>query len=289
MKSLQMEYNKFHRQETSCNYALRCIKANVPYVLVTDTEEVWNPSLRRKEIKPVPYFKLLDSHMVFGDLIAGLDCVVLASGTPTTKLVTSKYSEIMISHPIDVKRRLIHYDPVGSMNYTSREQTAERMAHRIKQLHDTFSQNTICHCGSYIVARLIMEHLGRLHRNVILQEQGYREQALLDWQKKDDAIFLSVRYEEGISLDGPKYPMNVICKVPFPNLSDIWVQSRNKLDNGTWYAIETISRLQQSCGRTTRGPDDSSETWILDQSFESLYRRNNNLFQQWFKDALIGI
>lgn len=287
MKSLQMEYNKYKRQETSCNYALRCIKADVPYVLVTDAEEVWNPTIRRKEIVPIPFFKLLDCHVPFGDLVANLDCVVLASGTPTTKLVTSKYAEVIVQHPIDVSRRLIHYDPVGSMNYTSREYTAEKMAIRIKQLHDTYSQNTIVHCNSFLVARLIMEHLGRLHSNIVIQEKDYREQALLDWQSKDDAIFLSVHYEEGISLNGPKYPINIICKIPFPNLSDVWVQSRNKLDGWTWYAIETISRLQQACGRTTRGPEDYSETWILDQSFENLYKRNNNLFQSWFRDALI--
>lgn len=287
MKSLQMEYNKCRRKENSCNYALRCIKSNVPYVLVTEAEEIWNMMSRRKEIAPVPYFKLLDCHIPFADLITNLDCVVLASGTPTTKLLTSKYAEIIVKHPIPINQRLIHYSPVGSMNYANREQTAEKMAIRIKQLHDTYSRHTICHCNSFLVARLIMDHLARLHQNIVLQEPGYREKAFLDWQSKDDVIFLSVRYEEGISLDGPEYPMNIICKIPFPNLSDVWVQSRNKLDDSYWYRLETISRLQQACGRTTRGPDDFSETWILDQSFYYLYNSYRSYFQKWFREALI--
>jgi Rad3-related DNA helicase len=287
LKAIQVEYNHYHRQEVACGHALRYIRMEVPYTIVTEVEEVWNPMLRKKEPKPVVYFKLLQAYVPFADMISSLECVVLASGTPTTDLVTSKYQSVVIPHPIDVSRRLIYYDPVGSMAYASREQTSEKIALRIKQLHDTYSRNTIVHCGSYVVARLIMDHLGRLHSNTVIQEKDYREKALSDWQSKDDAIFLSVRYEEGISLDGPKYPMNIICKIPFPNLSDVWVQSRNKLDGWTWYAIETISRLQQACGRTTRGPEDYSETWILDLSFENLYKRNNNLFQPWFRDALI--
>ena len=122
--------------------------------------------------------------------------------------------------------------------------------------------------------------------HVVCQEPDWREQSLRDWQKKDEGIFLSVRYEEGLSLDGPKYPMNIIAKVPFPNLGDQWVTDRNKLDNWQWYYLTTTCLIQQACGRTTRGPDDFSETHILDGSFETLYRRNNNLFFDWFKEAI---
>jgi ATP-dependent DNA helicase DinG len=286
LKSIQQEYNKYHRDEMSCSQALRYIGLKVPYCLVTDIQETWNPMLRKKEVSPVPYFKLLDSHALFNDLAANLDCIVLASGTPTTELLTSKYQEVKVLHPISVDRRLIHYDPVGSMNLASREYTAERMAQRIKQLHDTYSRHTIVHAGSYAVARLIMDHLSRLHPNTVLQEQGWREEALADWQKRDDAIFLSVKYEEGISLDGPEYPMNIIAKIAFPNMGDLWIQARNKLDNWYYYNLLSCVSTMQAAGRTTRGPNDMSETWILDQSFGSLLSRNKKLFAPWFLEAL---
>ena len=286
LKAIQAEYNKYHRQEVACGNALRYLKLEVPYTLVTEVEDVWNPMIRKKEQKPVVYFKLLQAFVPFADMVSNLKCVVLASGTPTTDLVTSKYQSVVIPHPIDVSKRLIYYDPVGSMAYGSRDQTSERMAERIKQLHDTYSKKTIVHCGSYVVARLIMDHLGRLHRNTVIQEQGYREKALADWQAKDDAIFLSVRYEEGISLDGPEYPMNIIAKVPFPNLSDQWVAKRNVLDNWNWYQTVTCMLVQQACGRTTRGPDDFSETHILDASFGPLYGRSKSKFLPWFRAAL---
>lgn len=287
LKAIQHEYNKHYRQETACANALRYIKAGVPYVLTSDIEEVWNAGMRRKELLPVPYFKLLDSHVVFGDLVAKLDCVVLASGTPTTSMVTSQYKSVMIPHPIDVSRRLIHYDPVGSMNYNSRERTAKQMAIRIKQLHDTYSRHTLVHTGSYAVARIIMEYLCRLHDDIVIQEQGYREKALADWQAKDDTIFLSVNYERGISLDGPEYPMNIIAKIPFPALYDYWIQAKNLLDNKYYYNLTTAVAIQQAAGRCTRSPEDRSDTHILDSSFYYFYQKHKYLFCDWFKEALI--
>ena len=288
LKAIQADYNRYHRQEVACTSALRYIDLKVPYVLATDIQEVWNPLTRRKEYKPVPTFKLLDAHLPFSELISDLQCVVLASGTPVTDMITSKFSSIRIGHPISKDRRLIHYDPVGLMSYSERERTAVKMAARIKQLHDTYSAHTIVHCGSYYVAEIISEHLYRLHNNVILQRSGEREYSLNQWIRTPDSIFLSVRFEEGISLDGPEFPMNIIAKVPYPNLTDEWVTARNNLDSWTWYNKTSAMLVQQACGRTTRGPDDFSETWILDSSFSNLYNRSRRYFLPWFQEALVS-
>jgi Rad3-related DNA helicase len=286
LKSIQYEYNHYHRMETACGHALRYLKLEVPYVLTVDIEETYEPMLRKKVPKPIGYFKLLDAHVPFGDLISNLDCIVLASGTPTTELITSKSAEVKVNHPIPVDRRLVYYEPVGSMNLANREVTARPMARRIAELHNLYNQHTLVHCGSYLVARLLDEHLCNLHNNVIVQEQGYREEALTDWQKSDDVIFLSVNYEKGISCDGPKYPLNIISKIPFPNFGDTWVTKRNALDKNHWYYLTTCVAVQQSAGRCTRAPNDFSMTYILDQSFWNLLLRNRGLFQKWFLDAL---
>ncbi len=286
LRHLKMEYEHVRKQEMSCENALRYLKLDVPYVLTCDVQDVWVPSLRRKEKKPVPYFKLLDAHVPFGDLVANLDCVVLASGTPTTELVTTKHRSVVVPHPIPKDRRLIFYDPVGSMNYQNRDRVAAKMAHKIQQLHDTFCKHTLVHCGSYYVAELIHKNLHGGH--VVCQDPNDREGSFVEWKTKPEGIFLSVRYEEGISLDGPEYPMNIIAKIPFPNLSDSWVNERNRLDKWFWYEFTTACRVQQACGRTTRSPDDYSQTYILDESFGNFYNRNKGYFLPWFREALIS-
>ena len=285
LKTIQLECNRLKNKLTTCNNAIRYISVDVPRVLTAEIQNSWNPISRRKEPQVESYFKLLNAYMPFGDLIAKLDCVVLASGTPTTQLVTTKYKTVNVKHPINKERRLIYYDPVGSMNYQNRDRLASLMASRIQQLHDTFCKKTLVHCGSYYVAKLIYEFLKADY--VICQEPDWREESLRDWQKSSEGIFLSVRYEEGISLDGPEYPINIIAKVPFPNLGDDWVNSRNKLDGWSWYNTTTACLIQQACGRTTRGPDDFSQTFILDGSFGSFYNRNKSLFKDWFQEALV--
>ena len=284
LKSKKMEYNIINRKYMSASNALRYIGLNVPYALVTDIQDVWNDKTRRKEHAVVSTFKLLNAYVPFGDLAASLNCVVLASGTPTTELVTTKHATVKVNHPIEANRRYIYYDPVGPMNYQNRERLTPSIASRIQQLHDTYCKHTIVHCGSYYIANLIYQNLPGDH--VICQEPDWREESLEKWQKMPEGIFLSVRFEEGISLDGPNYPMNIIAKLPFPNLGDSWVNSRNKLDNWQWYAMTTACLVQQACGRTTRGPDDFSETHILDGSFGPFYNRNRQLFHNWFIEAL---
>ena len=143
------------------------------------------------------------------------------------------------------------------------------------------------HCGNYQIARLLCEHLTELRKNVFLQEPGYRTETLTKWMKSDDSIFLSVSFEQGLNLEGPEYPINIVAKVPFPNLGDDWIQARNKYDNYMWYSKTVAIQIQQACGRTTRSPTDMSYTYILDESFGSLLSRNRNLFQNWFLDALV--
>ena len=96
-------------------------------------------------------------------------------------------------------------------------------------------------------------------------------------------------------IDKNKYPLNVIAKVPFlPYKIDPWTEKRKSSDNllsaeKKWENVSVAINIQQACGRCTRGPSDFSETWILDASFEFFYKRNYNLFESWFKDALCKV
>lgn len=287
LSKVRKEYNYYRNNLDSCNQALRYLSLEVPYVLTTDTEEVFNVSTRRKELTISPYFKLLDCKVPFADLVAKLDCIVLASGTPTTELLTNKATSVKVVHPIPVDRRTIYYDPVGSMTKDGRFRFAKPMAEKISQLHDIFSAKTIVHCGNYQIANLINEHLCGLQPNVLLQFSGERNEVLRHWKRLDNAIFLSVAFEQGLDLEGPEYPMNIIAKVPFPNLGDDWIQARNKYDNYAWYSKTVAIQIQQACGRTTRTPKDNSMTYILDGSFGSFLTRNKSLFQDWFLEALV--
>lgn len=234
-------------------------------------------------------FRLLEGKSEFERMIKGLDLVVLASGTPATDTVTDEpYQKVIIQHPIEVSRRLCYYWPIGEMNFKERDKTAPAMAAAIVELHKKYKKKTMVHCGSYIIANMLFDQIPPKDRKkVILQDRDAREDSKKAFlEAKGQAIFLSVAFEEGLDLKGPEYPLNIISKVPFENISDEFVKRRNEMDKWMRYNLYAATAMMQAAGRCTRSPSDFSETYILDKSWQGFYARNKGLFYDWFKASL---
>ena len=286
MKKAQREFNAVNRDADAAHKAMMYVRREVPYVLTTSDELRYSKGIRGKVKTKVHKFCLLDATEQYASLISGLKGIVLASGTPTTKLLTTDpvHKYVKIQHPIEASRRTVTYTPIGKMSMDERYRTAKPMAQKIIELQNVYHRNMIVHAGNYEIANLLLDHMTSVDK-VILQDRDHRKEDLLYWMEQDDTIFLSVHYEEGIDLKGEKFPVNVVAKVPFPNLGDQWVKARNDLDNWMWYNMTAAIAVMQACGRTTRTPDDYSETYILDASWGGFYSRNRVLFPDWFVAA----
>lgn len=289
-KKIRAEYRRLVRNLDACDRAIHYVDIGVPHVITNDVETRINKVTHKKEKVSRAHFKILDAREPFKEMVNRLEVIVLASGTPTTELIADPgtYREIVAPHPIDKLRRMIYYTPVGSMAQGKREATIPAMAYKIAELHNMYNCLTIVHCGSYEIAVAMYDKIDS-RVNVICQDQEDRNESLSQWQKEDDCVFLSVAMEQGLDLKGPKYPLNIIMKINFPYLGSDWVNSRNKLDNWKWYRKTAAVNTIQACGRTTRSPDDYSEIYILDSSFEGLYKKNKTLFPDWFKESLVGV
>ena len=234
-------------------------------------------------------FRLLEGKTEFERLVQNLDLVILASGTPTSAIYAEDYKIVQIQHPIPLKQRLIHYYPVGLMNYAERNITAPKISNAIETLHNKYHKKTMVHCGSYVVAKMLYNHLSlEMQKITILQEDPKQRKLYKDMfaQKEGECVFLSIAFSEGIDLKGPDYPMNIIAKIPFENIKDEFIAHRNQHDNYLRYNTFVAVDVMQSAGRCTRTPSDFSETWILDKSWQSLFNRNKKLFAPWFVAAL---
>ncbi len=267
--ALNQEKNKLGRESRKCVKVLAHIEKGHPYII--DRE--------RK-------FRLLDGKSEFEDMIEGLEFVVLASGTPTTQILTDNYKSVVIQHPIPVERRLCYYLPVGSMNYKERFDTAPKMAQKIHEIHSVFGKKTMVHCGAYVVAQMLYDKMQN-KEICILQDQQDREGSKNKFLNADgEAIFLSVNYEEGLDLKGPDYPLNIIAKLSFENIADEFIKARNERDNYKRYNMNTAVATMQAAGRTTRSINDYSQTYILDASWQGFFNRNKRLLQPWFIASL---
>jgi Rad3-related DNA helicase len=75
----------------------------------------------------------------------------------------------------------------------------------------------------------------------------------------------------------------------FPSLSDIYVKKRKALTGGDdWYSAETAKTFLQAIGRTTRGPDDMSTTFVLDSRFKGVYGswKRQGLVPKYVQDSV---
>lgn len=234
-------------------------------------------------------FKLIYGKPLFETFIRKPKLVIMSSATPNTVLLSDNFTRIEAPHPIPVSRRKVFYQPVGKMSQKNQDKTIPAMAAKILEIHRGYPRQTIVHCHSFgLGAKLAAAINSPL---VILQEDKKREEWLEQFLAAKECIGLCMAFDEGLSLNGKQFQRNVIPKVPYPGLGG-WVKKRNDSDEkkyniDQWYRMTTAITIQQAAGRTTRGPDDYSETYILDLNFSYFFSQNKMYFEKWFKDALI--
>ncbi len=235
-------------------------------------------------------FRTLDGKRQFSRLVDGPSIVLMASGTPCPQMVCSDYHTVYMKNPIPAEKRLVYFDPVGKMSAACREQTIDKMAPKIAALHKEHGQNTLVHCHSYPCSEALGNALMDEGARVTIMEKATKdrkEEIIKHWAKGDGTILTSVGCEEGLDLKGPKFPLNIIAVVPFPFRGDEWVLRREEADKPLPYAqqhgiMSTAVAIQQATGRTTRGPDDFSQTWIMDSNFAWFVKRYRGAFKDDF-------
>ena len=233
-------------------------------------------------------FKPIMAKVFFGSWSKGMK-LVMASATPTSSLLCNDFSKVNMPHPIPVDRRKIIYAPVCGMGRNSRtEKSVEAMAERIIELHqaEAAGRHTLVHCHSKALTNEFYEVMQHDPR-VMMKESGPAgDMTLAEWKRSQDKILLSYGMTRGLDLKGPEFPLNIQCKVPYPDLGSKAIRIRNELDGWHWYNLQTAISIMQAAGRTTRDASDYSRTYILDGNFGSFLGNNRNLFSMWFLEAL---
>jgi Rad3-related DNA helicase len=261
--------------------------------------------LRMAETDPSSYiitedrnFRMMSGRKQFQDLIMNTKLVVLASGTPNTQLLAPPgYASVTAPHPIPQEQRMIYFQPCGKMNLQNREATLDKIGPIIANLHKAHGQNTLVHAHSYKLADTLGSILYDEGCRPMFTGKDSREADVEKWKAETGRILVSVGMEEGLDLPGPRNCLNIIAKVPFQYLGDEWIVHRNELDKSfpiaqRYSEVATVTAVQQACGRMVRGPNDlgpggkPKECYILDSSFEGLYKRCWSIFQPWFRECL---
>jgi ATP-dependent DNA helicase DinG len=185
--------------------------------------------------------------------------------------------------------------PVGDMGARFRLLTMPallRMIERILNCH--MDQKGIIHGQTHATVRAIQqhfantEHAGRLlvvDRDGEMDTSGKLVRHHIEFGQR--TVLLSPSMQEGVDLPGESSTFQVICQVPFPDLSDPWTKQRSVSPHGRkWYAAQTAQTLTQALGRSVRSETDQCVSYILDSRFERFYGDWEELFPDHIRKSL---
>ena len=184
-----------------------------------------------------------------------------------------------------VKNRPIVKRYVGSMNFASRDETLPKLVKEItKLLAKHPSRKGIIHTGSELVARYIQANLfdPRLTFN---KDYPSVDEMMRVHTEKEGSFIVASGLREGLDLKGDLSRVQIIAKIPYPDLGDKRVARRKAIDP-SWYGYMTALSFVQSIGRSVRSKTDKAITYVLDESFENFVHWNRKFIPKYVVEAI---
>lgn len=194
----------------------------------------------------------------------------------TLGLPQGSYDYLDLDSPFPPANRPINYSPVMRMNLANSKTAADRAP----------MQKAIDHLIDYYLlsgrARGIVHAVSRRYRDQIKAESRWSSIITHDINvhaamtaADKPSVLVSDNIVDGYDGKDELCRFVIIPKVMYPNLGDRHVKLRQQQDPRS-YDYAAITSIIQAVGRGVRHDKDTAETWILDESWEGLYRRRHN-------------
>ncbi|UIO99712.1 ATP-dependent DNA helicase [Halobaculum sp. CBA1158] len=257
---------------------------------VVDQPDGEGGALTIKPLDPERYLK----HTVWdrGNRFALLSATILSkeSFCRGVGLDPSEVALVDVEHTFPVENRPLYDVTQGKMTYEHRDETLPKVARlclRLLARHP--DEKGLIHAHSYAIARQLTERLGQfgVGARVRSHDSDDRDAQLEAWKASDDPeVFVSVKMEEALDLNGDLCRWQVLCKAPYLNTSDSRVAARLEDGQWAWYHRAALRTVIQACGRVVRAPDDHGATYLADSSLLDLFERARADTPSWFRDQI---
>lgn len=200
------------------------------------------------------------------------------------------YELVDVPSNFPIENRRIHVVPVADMAYKNREQAWPLMVSGLRGVLNRHpNERILIHTVSYELARYLHGQLAPTANRPIFTYTDSRDKQQILNQYKDspNSVLLAPSMDRGIDLPDDLCRVQVVAKIPYPNVKDKRISKRMHSAGGQgWYAVQTIRTLIQMTGRGIRSADDWAATYILDAQFVNNISKNKYLFPKWWMDAL---
>lgn len=251
--------------------------------------------VRGKPVKSL-VVEALRAPKMYVDILLQSQKIILMSGTMFPHHIHDlighlPYSYIELEAPIPHANRTIRVTPAAPL--LNKDTPPGVYAHKIKEIIAKHpNEKGIIHATYGLAAKL--KEL--LPNNVMGHGKEDKAWAVTAFKEAPPGMYLlGSGLAEGIDLSGDLARVNIVTKLQFPNLGDPFViRRKNMADGELWYLSTTLEHLIQAAGRTTRGVEDFSITYLLDPAIarvvtriQSLTKHSEKLRRQYLPDSFL--
>ncbi|MFC4989557.1 helicase C-terminal domain-containing protein [Saliphagus infecundisoli] len=195
-----------------------------------------------------------------------------------------------VPHTFPIEHRSLYDVTCGKMTYEHRGETIPKIARtivRIMQHHP--DEKGLIHAHSYAIQERLRDLLADFGVSDRIWSHGRedRDATLEEWKASTGSgVFLSVKMEEALDLEGDLARWQVLCKAPFLNTGDSRVAHRLESGQWAWYFRAALRTVIQACGRIVRAPDDHGATYLADSSLLDVFDRSRSAMPGWFAEQV---
>jgi ATP-dependent DNA helicase DinG len=199
---------------------------------------------------------------------------------------------ISLPSPFPAANRPVFVVPIADMSYSYNKETNKqgwrdmvKGVRGVLRLHP--DERVLVHTVSYELARYLVDHLADSGRPIhTYTNSDGKAEALDDLRRYPNGVLVASSMGRGIDLPDDLCRVQIVTKIPNPNLADRRTKKRLRSQGGrVWYRLQAIAELIQMTGRGVRSETDHAKTYILDTQFNEIWK-SNFLFPAWWKKAV---
>ena len=215
----------------------------------------------------------------------GIQSLVRDSGLPTP------FERVILPDNFSAERAPVRLLSAAKLVYRANQLEIERAADAVAAVALAHpDERGVIHANSYHLSNAIRKRLpDAVRRRLTSHDSSNRTRRYDRWRedRAPNAILLAVAMSQGIDLVGDLARWQVIVKVPFPNLDDVWVRRRLEQEDGEgWYSSRAMIQVLQASGRIMRTEDDHGATYVIDTQLDGLIDSGWMDLPLWFRNRV---
>lgn len=226
----------------------------------------------------------------YGEKFLLMSATILSADLMADELGLDRpYSMVTVESSFSPLKRPIYAVPIADMSFKNKQRGWADMVVGVQAVLDRHpDERILVHTVSYELAEYLRARLTDNRPIVTYTSSDRKVAALNEYKRRSNSVLLAASMDRGIDLPDDLCRIQIVAKIPFPNVKDKRIKARLYTGGGShWYRMNTIRTLIQMCGRAMRHEDDWCKTYILDAQFTENLWKADFLFPEWFKEAMV--